>query len=101
VKNPGLQPLHREARGMLDRFDRVTFEHVPREENRHADRLANLAMDNAAAPSQSEDAPGTRSMPIPANGNPAKARSRTKRPASRQDNLPFDDRLPDNAPPKK
>ena len=86
VKNAGLQPLYRQARAMLDRFDGVTFEHVPREQNRHADRLANLAMDNAAT--SNPDVAGTPSTPRPANH-------------SRQHNLPFDDRLPDNGPPKK
>jgi ribonuclease HI len=45
VKNPGLQALHREARDWVARFDRVRFEHVRREQNRDADRLANEAMD--------------------------------------------------------
>ena len=45
VKNPGLQPLHREARRLVDRIGHVTFEHVRRELNKEADRLANLAMD--------------------------------------------------------
>lgn len=48
VKNSGLQPLHQEARGLMARIGRVTFEHVRREKNREADRLANLAMDAAA-----------------------------------------------------
>ena len=45
VKNPGLQPLHQQARAIALRLDRVTFEHVRREQNKDADRLANLAMD--------------------------------------------------------
>jgi probable phosphoglycerate mutase len=49
VKHPGLVPLHREARELAGRLRRVAFEHVPRERNREADRLANLAMDEAAA----------------------------------------------------
>ncbi|HEX2341620.1 MAG TPA: ribonuclease HI family protein [Vicinamibacterales bacterium] len=49
VKNPGLQPLHREAQSLLGRFAHVRFEHVPREKNAEADRLANLAMDEAQA----------------------------------------------------
>ena len=48
VKNPGLLPLHREARELAARLDRVTFEHIPRKANAEADRLANLAMDEAA-----------------------------------------------------
>jgi probable phosphoglycerate mutase len=47
VKHPGLQPLHREASEWVARLDRVRFEHVRREQNMHADRLANQAMDEA------------------------------------------------------
>ena len=49
VKNEGLKPLHGQARLLAHRIGRVEFNHVPREENRDADRLANLAMDEAAA----------------------------------------------------
>ena len=49
VKNPGLQPLYQDARALVGRIGRVTFEHVRRELNKEADRLANLAMDEAAA----------------------------------------------------
>jgi probable phosphoglycerate mutase len=48
VKNDGLKPLHGQARLLASRIGRVTFEHVPREQNKDADRLANLAMDEAA-----------------------------------------------------
>ena len=47
VKNPGLQPLHQEARRLIGQLGRVTFEHVRRAHNAEADRLANLAMDDA------------------------------------------------------
>jgi len=45
VKNAGLQPLHADARGLARQIGRVTFEHVGRALNAHADRLANAAMD--------------------------------------------------------
>ena len=48
VKHPGLQPLHAKARLLAHDLGRVTFEHVRRESNVHADRLANAAMDAAA-----------------------------------------------------
>ena len=48
VKNPGLQPLYQQARLLAHRIGRVTFKHVRREFNKEADRLANLAMDEAA-----------------------------------------------------
>jgi ribonuclease HI len=47
VKNAGLKPLHGQARLLASRIGRVTYEHVPREHNQDADRLANLAMDES------------------------------------------------------
>ena len=49
VKHPDLIDLNREARGLASQFDRITFTWIPREKNKHADRLANEAMDAAAA----------------------------------------------------
>ena len=48
VRSPGLQPLHGRARLLAHELGRVTFEHVGRSFNEHADRLANAAMDEAA-----------------------------------------------------
>lgn len=45
VKNPGIKPLHAEAKTLLAQFDQYTVKHVRRELNKHADRLANEAMD--------------------------------------------------------
>jgi ribonuclease HI len=45
VRHPGLQPLHAKARLLTADIGHVTFEHVAREQNSWADRLANLAMD--------------------------------------------------------
>lgn len=49
VKNAGLQPLHREAQGLLARFASAKVAHVPRERNREADALANRAVDERAS----------------------------------------------------
>jgi probable phosphoglycerate mutase len=49
VKNPGLRPLHAKARLLAHEIGNVTFEHVGRAKNAHADRLANSAMDDADA----------------------------------------------------
>jgi len=46
VKAPHLQPLHRQARSIAAGFERISFEHVPREENVEADRLANEGVDD-------------------------------------------------------
>lgn len=51
VKNAGLRPLWQEARDMVKQIRDVQFEHVRRELNKDADRLANEAMDEAAASS--------------------------------------------------
>jgi ribonuclease HI len=48
VKHPGLQPLYAKARLLAQDVGRVRYEHVRREANKHADRLANAAMDAAA-----------------------------------------------------
>lgn len=45
VKNPTLQRLHEEAGALMKRFGDVTIEHVPRELNADADRLANEGID--------------------------------------------------------
>jgi probable phosphoglycerate mutase len=49
VKSPGLQPLFERARSLARQIGHVKFEHVRREFNKDADRLANEAMDDAAA----------------------------------------------------
>ena len=49
VKSPALQPLFEQARALARQVGQVTFEHVRREFNEDADRLANEAMDEAAA----------------------------------------------------
>ena len=45
VKNPALQRLHHEARALAAGFRQVRFEHVRRERNVEADRLANRGVD--------------------------------------------------------
>ena len=47
VKHPGLQPLYVRARLLVAEIGDVTFEHVRREQNKEADRLSNLAMDES------------------------------------------------------
>ncbi|MFJ6956285.1 reverse transcriptase-like protein, partial [Micromonospora aurantiaca (nom. illeg.)] len=49
IKHPGLRPLAAQAAGLVSRFAAVRFTWVPRERNRHADALANAAMDAAAS----------------------------------------------------
>ncbi|MBA2356616.1 MAG: ribonuclease HI family protein [Luteitalea sp.] len=81
VKHAGLQALHREATALIAKLERVTFEHVRREQNAVADRLSNAAMDvvegkeptppDAPAPTEPL-APARIAIPRPAR--PASAR---------------------------
>jgi len=47
VKHPGLQPLAARARILIGQLEKVTFQHVRREQNKDADRLSNVGMDEA------------------------------------------------------
>ncbi len=70
IRHPAMRPLAEEARGVLPAAQ-VGYEWVPRERNRHADRLANEAMDagrhgvdwqpgaSTAEDRTAPDAPGT------------------------------------------
>jgi len=63
VNSPDLRPLFEEARRRTLQLERFRIEHVLRDKNRHADRLANLAMDRgmgrAPAASPAAAAPPT------------------------------------------
>jgi broad specificity phosphatase PhoE/ribonuclease HI len=48
VKNADLADLHGQATALARRFAKVSYTWMPREQNSHADRLANEAMDAAA-----------------------------------------------------
>jgi probable phosphoglycerate mutase len=63
IKHPGLQPLAEQARGLARQFRRVRYEWIPRERNKHADRLANEAMDAAAGIAPKKAEPADRSTP--------------------------------------
>ena len=45
VRDAGLRILHAAARGLLVDIPKIRLEHVPREQNKEADALANQAMD--------------------------------------------------------
>jgi ribonuclease HI len=57
VKNANLKVLYDRARTLIAQIDAFRVEHVRREHNREADRLANEAMDAAARPGKSTQAP--------------------------------------------
>lgn len=83
VRNEGLRPLFEEARRLLASFEAAEVRHVPREENREADRLANAALERpeagAAAPAAGVGRPVRRQRVLlvdaftcePFHGNPA------------------------------
>jgi len=48
IKHEAMRPLASAAAALVRRFDAVRFTHIRRELNKHADRLANEAMDAAA-----------------------------------------------------
>lgn len=45
ARAPGLRQAQMRLRGLVSHFDKVTFHHIPREDNRLADALANDAAD--------------------------------------------------------
>jgi ribonuclease HI len=45
VNSPELRPLYEEAKRRIARLDSFQIQHVLRDKNKNADRLANLAMD--------------------------------------------------------
>jgi len=47
IKHPGLRPLALRAGALLASFPERTIQHVPREENAHADMLSNRAIDES------------------------------------------------------
>lgn len=46
VKDETLQRYYEQAKKLVSEFDRVLFVHVPRSENKEADRLVNEALDS-------------------------------------------------------
>src|SRR5918993_4912902 len=56
IKHPGLQPLATRARLLITQLDDVRFQHVRREQNKEADRLSNLGMDEAEEELRAEQA---------------------------------------------
>lgn len=67
IKNAGLRPLAAQAATLLRRFEVAQFVWVPRERNKHADALANKAMDEAAGVARK--APGKDRPAEPAMGS--------------------------------
>lgn len=56
VKNRELWPLHDAVMKLTDKFEHITFKHVPREFNKLADAAVNRAMDDHAGADTNADA---------------------------------------------
>lgn len=48
VKEPTLQPLFVRVYNLIQKFSSIDFFHIPREKNKHADRMVNKALDAGA-----------------------------------------------------
>jgi len=47
IKNRDLWPIHSDIKAIAQKFDKVTFTHVPRELNKAADAEVNKVLDSA------------------------------------------------------
>lgn len=54
VKHPDMIELFGQAKAVASDFDSISYRWIPREKNKHADRLANEAMDGKPVPIQPE-----------------------------------------------
>ncbi|MFG1678200.1 bifunctional RNase H/acid phosphatase [Micromonospora sp. NPDC049282] len=81
IKHPGLRPLAAQAAGLVGRFAAVRFTWIPRERNRHADALANAAMDAAAG--RAPAAPRAAEPPREVAGADSAARAAAREVAAR------------------
>ncbi|QNT95706.1 bifunctional RNase H/acid phosphatase [Streptomyces griseofuscus] len=70
IKHPSMKPLATQARGIFPP-DRVTYEWIPRAENKHADRLANEAMDAGARGEQWSPGDSVADMDVAAGSSAA------------------------------
>jgi ribonuclease HI len=77
VNSPELRPLYEEARRRINKLESFQIQHVLREKNQQADRLANLAMDRGMG----KLAPDAASRPVtPAPRSPATGQAFAKVP---------------------
>jgi probable phosphoglycerate mutase len=68
VKSPGLKPLRERAQQLIARLESFSIEHVPREQNREADRLANQALDAAESGKRHRGVAPSSLAPLPERG---------------------------------
>ncbi|MFI2713020.1 bifunctional RNase H/acid phosphatase [Micromonospora sp. NPDC018662] len=83
IKHPGLRPLAAQAAGLVGRFTAVRFTWIPRERNKHADALANAAMDAAAGRAPAVASPRAAEPPREVAGPDSAARAAAREVAAR------------------
>lgn len=52
IKNPDLQEIMKEIKKLASKFSKLAVTHVPREQNKEADQMCNITMDNALKPAK-------------------------------------------------
>ncbi|MEU6504848.1 bifunctional RNase H/acid phosphatase [Streptomyces sp. NPDC046942] len=83
IKHPDMKPLATQSRSIFPP-DQVTYEWIPREQNKHADRLANEAMD-AGAKGEPWSPPASRAAAAVAAGSRAAGAARVGAAAPRSE----------------
>ena len=68
IKHPNLRPLALRARDLAQALPSVSWTWIPREQNTHADRLANEAMDASARDVRADRVDATEASPGPRTG---------------------------------
>jgi ribonuclease HI len=68
VNSTELRPLYEEARRRISQLDHFQIQHVLREKNRHADRLANVAMDRGMGRAPAASPGSAPAPPVPPTG---------------------------------
>ena len=71
IKHESMIPLAERARALVAGFDEVTFTWIPRERNKHADKLANQAMDDVLLAGEQAEGTHERSTEKAAPGSGA------------------------------
>ena len=77
IKHPDMKPLAAEA-GQIFPPDQVTYEWIPRAQNKHADRLANEAMDAGKRGEQWSAATSTAELSSTGSGDALRGRGRAE-----------------------
>ncbi|MFD4876423.1 bifunctional RNase H/acid phosphatase [Streptomyces sp. NPDC058420] len=81
IKHPDMKPLAAEASAIFPP-DQVTYEWIPREKNKHADRLANEAMDAGKRGEQWSASESTADLLSAGSGDPLKGRGTHAEPSN-------------------